>query len=169
MEKIPLKVMKGEITDTFAIVKGGERMKSIRTEWQVRCAFNSFCKQVLKHEAVDVYRKKRKRQAQELTFSDLTSQEANQLYTLDNYEEEEDTQTFQVAGKKVTSKLLEEALLTLPENKRIVVLLYYFFNLSDVEIGQLLQIPRSTVQYRRTSSFKLLKQFLEVHISECNS
>ncbi|WP_201261509.1 hypothetical protein [Metalysinibacillus jejuensis] len=35
-------------------------MKSIRTEWQVRCAFNSFCKQVLKHEAVDAYNQRRK-------------------------------------------------------------------------------------------------------------
>lgn len=141
-------------------------MKSIRTEWQVRCAFNSFCKQVLKHEAVDAYNQRRKHQAQESTFSDLTPQEENQLFTLDSYEEDENIQTFQVGGKNITAKLLEDALLTLPENKRIVVLLYYFFNLSDVEIGQLLQIPRSTAQYRRTSSFKQLKQFLEVHTHE---
>ncbi|MFJ7367924.1 RNA polymerase sigma factor [Lysinibacillus sp. NPDC098008] len=121
-------------------------MESIRTEWQVRCAFNSFCKRVLKNETVDAYHQKRKQQAQETTFSDLTPQEANQLYTLDNYDEDKDTQTFQVAGKKITSKLLDAALLTLPENKRIVVLLYYFFNLSDVEIGQVLQIPRSTAR-----------------------
>ncbi|MEK5231750.1 hypothetical protein MHB42_08210 [Lysinibacillus sp. FSL K6-0232] len=71
-------------------------MESIRTEWQVRCAFNSFCKQVLKHEAVDVYRQKRKQQAQESTFSDLTPQEANQLYTLDNYDEDKDTPVFKL-------------------------------------------------------------------------
>jgi len=146
-EKIQLKVMKGEITNTFASVKGGERMELIRTEWQVRCAFNSFCKRVLKHEAVDAYNQKRKQQAQESTFSNLTPQEKNQLYTLDNYDEDENTQVFQVAGKKITSKLLGDALFTLPENKRIVVLLYYFFQLSDVEIGQILQLPRSTVQY----------------------
>lgn len=64
-------------------------MKSIRTEWQVRCAFNSFCKQVLKHEAVDAYNQRKKHQAQESTFSDLTPQEENQLFTLDSYEEDE--------------------------------------------------------------------------------
>ncbi|KOY82832.1 sigma-70 family RNA polymerase sigma factor [Lysinibacillus macroides] len=143
-------------------------MESIRTEWQVRCAFNGFCKRVLKNATINTYYQRRKQQSQETTFSNLTRQEENQLYTVDNYEENEDTQTFQVAGKKITAKLLEDALLTLPDNKRIVVVLYYFLQLSDVEIGQLLQISRSTVQYRRTSSFKLLKQFLEVRTHECD-
>ena len=55
---------------------------------------------------------------------------------------------------------------TLPEEKRVTVLLDYFFNKSDVEISKQLDIPRSTVQYRRTSSFKWLKRFLEEHADE---
>jgi len=51
----------------------------------------------------------------------------------------------------------------LPEEKRRAVLLYYFFDMSDAEIAELYQIPRSTVQYRRTSSFELLKRYLEEH------
>lgn len=47
--------------------------------------------------------------------------------------------------------------------KRRAVLLYYFFDMSDAEIAALYQIPRSTVQYRRTSSFELLKRYLEEH------
>ncbi|WBB31682.1 hypothetical protein NM222_07435 [Parvimonas micra] len=35
--------------------------------------------------------------------------------------------------------------------------------MSDAEIAELYQIPRSTVQYRRTSSFELLKRYLEEH------
>jgi len=38
--------------------------------------------------------------------------------------------------------------------------------MSDVEIGQLLDIPRCTVQYRRTSSFELLKRYLEEYADE---
>ena len=48
-----------------------------------------------------------------------------------------------------------------PEEKRDTVLLYYFFEMSDPEIAKLLNISRSTVQYRRTSSFELLKRYLE--------
>ncbi|MEI3598598.1 MULTISPECIES: RNA polymerase sigma factor [unclassified Oceanobacillus] len=137
-----------------------------RTEWQVRCAFNAFCKRVLKNETINIFNERQQRQAREMTFSDLTPQEENQLFTLDKQYEGEEGQSFQVAGKKITPKLLAEAIRILPKEKRITVPLYYFFQLSDVEIGQLLDIPRSTVQYRRTSSFERLKRFLEEHADE---
>ena len=85
-----------------------------RTEWQIRCAFNAFGKQVLRYEAINIYNERRQQQAKELTFSDLTPQEENQLYTLDKQYEGEEGQSFQVAGKKITPKLLAEALRTLP-------------------------------------------------------
>lgn len=40
--------------------------------------------------------------------------------------------------------------------------------MSDVEIAKLLEISRSTVQYRRTSSFELLKRYLEEHAYDEN-
>ncbi|API94068.1 sigma-70 family RNA polymerase sigma factor [Virgibacillus pantothenticus] len=134
-----------------------------RTEWQVRCAFNAFCKRVLKNETINIYNERRQQQAKELTFSDL---EENQLYTLDKQYEGEEGESLQVAGKRVTLKLLAEALRTLPKEKRKTVLLYYFFDKSDVKIAELLEIPRSTAQYRRTSSFKRLKRFLEEHADD---
>nr|WP_286314232.1 RNA polymerase sigma factor [Mammaliicoccus lentus] len=137
-----------------------------RTEWQVRCAFNAFCKRVLKNEAINIYNERQRRQTKEMTFSNLTPQEENQLYTLDKQYEGEEGESFQVAGKKITPKLLSEALRALPKEKRKTVLLYYFFEKSDVEIAELLDIPRSTVQYRRTSSFERLKRFLEEHADD---
>ena len=137
-----------------------------RTEWQIRCAFNAFCKRVLKNEAINIYKERQQRQKKEMTFSELTPQEENQLFTLDKQYEGEEGESLQVAGKRVTPKLLAEALRTLPVEKRKTVLLYYFFDKSDVEIAELLGIPRSTVQYRRTSSFKWLKRFLEEHADD---
>ncbi|EKC44457.1 protein containing RNA polymerase sigma factor 70, region 4 type 2 domain protein, partial [human gut metagenome] len=60
-----------------------------------------------------------------------------------------------------TAKLLAEALHSLPDDKREAVLLYYFFEMNDAEIAKLRDVPRSTIQYRRTSSFELLKRYLE--------
>ncbi len=94
-----------------------------RTVWQVRCAFNAFCKRVLKNEAINIFNERQQRQAEEMTFSDLTPQEENQLYTLDQQYEGEEGQSFQVVGKKITPKLLAEALRTLPIEKRKTV--YY--------------------------------------------
>ncbi|WP_229720098.1 RNA polymerase sigma factor [Oceanobacillus neutriphilus] len=52
---------------------------------------------------------------------------------------------------------------SLSEEKRNLVLLYYFLHLSDEEISQRLIVPRRTVHYRRTSALKRLKRFLEEH------
>ena len=65
-----------------------------------------------------------------------------------------------------TAKLLLEAIRALPEERRKIVLLYYFEGLTDIEIAKQLNISRSTVQYRRTSSFEQLKKYLEENADE---
>ena len=136
----------------------------IRTQWQIRCAFNSFCKRTLKNETLNAHRDIRRHQLHEVSFSDLSPQEENQLYTYDEYfTDDEAEKTFCVAGKEITAKLLAEALHSLTEEKRDAVLLYYFFEMNDAEIAKLRNVPRSTIQYRRTSSFELLKRYLEEH------
>ena len=133
-----------------------------RTQWEIRCAFNGFCKDALRCEASNAHRDVRRRQKREVSFSDMTPQEEAQLYTVDRYfADRESENAFLVAGKRITPKLLADALHTLPEEKRNAVLLYYFFDMSDAEIAKLYEISRSTVQYRRTSSFELLKKYLE--------
>ena len=135
-----------------------------RTEWQIRCAFNGFCKRTLKNESINAHKEIRKRQAHEINFSDLTPKEENQLYACEDFfAEDKEEQTFFAGGKELSAKLIADAIHNLPEEKRRAVLLYYFFDMSDAEIAALYQIPRSTVQYRRTSSFKLLKRYLEEH------
>jgi len=71
-----------------------------------------------------------------------------------------------VAGKKITAELLADTLQSLLEEKREAVLLYYFFDLNDKEIARLQNVSRSTVQYRRTSAFELLKRYLEEYTNE---
>ena len=133
-----------------------------RTQWQIRCAFNGFCKRTLKNEAINAHGEIKRRQLQEVSFSDLTPQEENQLYTNDEYfTEEEAEKSFCVAGREITAKQLADALRRLPEVKRETVLLYYFDGLTDAEIATMLQSSRSTIQYRRTSSIELLKRYLE--------
>ena len=58
-------------------------MEPNRTEWQKRCTFNGFCKTVLRNEAIDAIRERKYRRKHEVTFSELSPQEENQLYTCD--------------------------------------------------------------------------------------
>ena len=102
-----------------------------------------------------------------MTFSDMTLDEARQLHTFDEYFKREAAETvFEKAGKKITPKLLLEAIRTLPEEKRKAILLYYFEGMNDTEIAELFNTSRSTIQYRRTSSFEQLRKYLEENADE---
>lgn len=148
--------------------KGGENMNPVRFEWQTRCEFNAYCKHSLRNELINALRERKSWKRREVNFSDLAPHEEKQLYTVDRYFVNEEEEAFCVGGLKITAKLLADALHSLPDEKRQAVLLYYFFSMTDAEIAEMMKIPRSTVQYRRTSSFELLKRFLEERADEWN-
>ena len=110
-------------------------MEPISREFYKQCSFQKYCNAVLHNEACDAHRELRTHKAKEVTFSDMTLDEARQLHTL-------------------------------PEEKRKAILLYYFEGMSDTEIAELLNTPRSTIQYRRTSSFEQLRKYLEENADE---
>ncbi len=139
-----------------------------RLEWQIRCEFNAYCKRTLRNELIDACRESKSRQKHEVNFSDLAPHEEKQLYTVDRYFVDENEEAFCAGGLRITAKLLADAMHSLPEEKRQAVLLYYFFSMNDAEIAELMKVPRSTVQYRRTSSFELLKRYLEERADEWN-
>ena len=83
-------------------------------EFYKQCAFQKFCNTVLHNEACDTHRELRRHKAKEVTFSDMTLDEARQLHTFDEYFKREAAETvFEKAGKKITPKLLLEAIRTL--------------------------------------------------------
>ena len=105
-------------------------MEPNRVEFQKQCIFQSFCKRVLHNEACNAHEEIRRRRAKEVSFSDLALHEERQLYTLDKYFQDEEAEpSYQQAGKKITPKLLLEAIRTLPEEKRKAIIL--FLILSD--------------------------------------
>ena len=97
--------------------KGGENVEPNRREFIKQCAFQKFCNTVLHNEACDAHKELHRHKAREITFSDLTLEEARQLHTFDEYFKGEIA--FERAGKKITPKLLLEAIRTLPEEKDV--------------------------------------------------
>ena len=80
----------------------------IRTQWQIRCAFNGFCKLALRREAMNAHRDTKQRQLREIPFSDLSPQEEKQLYVYDEYfTDDKAQQSFVVGGKEITAELLD--------------------------------------------------------------
>jgi len=123
--------------------------------------FDSFCKRVLKNEVRNYYKEMERLREKEVSFSELSAQELERLATTDKYFSTE--QIFNVLGLDVivNSESIAAALKNLPERKRDIILLSYFLELSDTEIGKKLNLIRSTVQYQRTSTLKALKKVME--------
>lgn len=141
-------------------------MKPNNHEESKQHAFDCFCKKILKHEARDYYDELKRQRSRETTFSDLSAKEMDQLYTVDKYFATE--RIFNVLGLDivVVDDVIAEALKSLSERKRDIILLSYFLELSDREIGDKLNMLRSTVQYQRTSTLQQLKKIMEVDIYE---
>ena len=146
--------------------KGGENMKPSNHEQSKRHTFDSFCKKILKNEARDYYDELKRQRKKEKSFSDLSLKEMDQLYTVDKYFVTE--QIFNVLGLDVivTDDVIAGALDNLPEQKRDIILLSYFLELSDREIGDKLNMLRSTVQYQRTRTLQMIKTFMEGDVHE---
>lgn len=137
------------------------RKSSSSDELTIRNQFDRICKLALKGEAVDYHRHMAYRQKHEILFSELPEWKLNQMFSEDEYETE--NQWFKVLGYDIEVKdaLIAEALQSLSERKREVVLLSYFMDMSDAEIARKMNLVRSTVHEHRIHSLELMKKILE--------
>ncbi len=121
--------------------------------------FDAFSKTVLRNKTRDIFHAIARQAARETEFSAMAEAQLNRLSHDDKYH----AQQFNVLDFEidVQDELMAEALATLSEDKRRIILLYYFLGMNDREIGEVLHLIRETVQYRRTSSLKQLKLILE--------
>ena len=82
-------------------------------------------------------------------------------FTTDNYFEQYDIPTvFVVKGQKiiVASKRLADTLARLPEQRRAVLLMYFFLGYTDTEVGNEYGRSRSTANYWKHTALKQLRK-----------
>ena len=140
-------------------------MNSEQYREHIEHTFNAFCKIVLYHAALGVYKKLRKKQQFEVSLDYLREFDFEPVTTTDEYFVKYDVPTtFTVHGKTVIveSEQLAAALLRLPEKRREVLFLRYYLGYSDTEIGRLFGVCRSTIFRRRKRALRLLRQEMEV-------
>ena len=132
-----------------------EKMRTVRHQ------FDYFCKKILHGEKVNYEREMEYRGKHEISFSQLTQEELGRLNSMDEYTAEE--AMFRVLDYDVVVKddLISEALKTLPEKKRNVILLSFFMDMTDTEIAKRMNLVRSTIHHHRVSSRRTLKKVME--------
>ena len=140
--------------------KGGETMIPDRHYEHKQHAFDSFCKKVIRCEAYNAYRAIGRRQDLEIPFSQLPEEAMEALAAWDVYPWE--YTSFPVDGDVILIKddRLADALTALPQRFRDILLMYWFLELADREIGERLSLSRRTVNNRRQQAYELLKKLM---------
>lgn len=122
-----------------------------------RCQFDAYCKLILSHEALDYLREMSRRRERELSFSDLSQSELNRLCTEDKHPS--DSYVFSSHGYDllIDNELVADALASLSEQEQSILILRFALDLTDLEIGMLMGMSRSSVQRCRTKTLKELR------------
>ncbi len=135
-------------------------MKSQSHEEHIRHTFDAFCKKVLRNEARDYLDEIVRKRSREISLSELPAEAMAQFAAYDRYFAEDSA--FDILGCTVyvDNPELAQAIAALPKDKQEVILLFYFLEMSDYEIARRLNMIRRSVTYRRTSTLKLLKEWI---------
>lgn len=106
----------------------------------VRHQFDSFCRKVLREEARDYERHIAWRSDHEVSLSELSEEQERQMYVLDKYPSEQTHFHVQGYDVAIENEDLANALTVLPDDKRDIVLLAYFLDMTDQEIADMLHL-----------------------------
>lgn len=123
--------------------------------------FDTLMKIVLKGEAKNYKKKIFERVAHEITFSDMSDSPIETMGVCDEYIT--DHFKFNVDGQRIYIKneLLGVAISLLSEQKRNIILMSYFLDMTDSKIANKLNFNHSNITYHRHSALKILKRNME--------
>lgn len=121
--------------------------------------FDSFCKKVLREESRSIKRKMQREK--NLLLNVIANLNREDLFVYEKYPS--DFHQFNVERHliEIENDQLARALKTLSGKKQNIILLAYFLDMTDREIANNLQIPKSSIQFYRQKSLNVLKQKME--------
>lgn len=128
--------------------------------------FDSFCKKLLRNHVRNYEKQLRRSTSRECFFEEgYRDLRLQQYFSVPPHEE---AYIFKVMNMDVAVKdfFLGAALEKLDDDRRDIVLLSYFLEMTDQEIAECLNLIRRTVSYRRGATLKQLKKILEACIDE---
>ena len=163
--KIFLNPFTDRITNLISVVsvraERGEIMKPSSFENAIRLQFDCLARKVIGRTVKNYNKELARRAKHEISFCEIPELELNQLGVSDEYPIE--FTSFDVFGTEVRvyDEKLCEAIKKLSERRRNVVLMFYFLELPDAEIAEILDISRNSVYRNRMCSLKLIRDMYE--------
>ena len=116
--------------------------------------------------ARDAYDQRKRKLKREQLFGEMSPEELNKLITTDRYFQFERDIVEDGLRFIVCDQVVYDALMTLPGAKRKIVLLSYFGEMNDREIGDALGTGRANVQYHRSRALAMMRKMLEQESEE---
>ena len=136
-------------------------MKPSSFQETIENQFDYICKRAMEDERKDYFKQLSRLAKHEVSFSEIGDYLVSQFTTTDSYSTDFQIFTLNDISVSIKNDLLSEALRNLPINKRDILLLFYFMDMSDSEIAGMLKVNRSTVYRHRTSGLAMMKKFME--------
>lgn len=112
---------------------------------------------------LDYVRSDKLKQKKYVNFSQLTNREQNELFVFDEYPSElfEEKISTQLFDAIIHNELLYEALLSIKPRSRELIILKFWGDMTDVEIGQVLNMNKGAVNKQKLRILKKLKTLME--------
>ena len=165
--KKPYSFLKSQI-NTFHVIteRGCDDMKPSDFQKTIQCQFDCKLKRVVKGIVRNYRKELKRRRNKEISYCELPEIVVEKLAVWDEYES--DYTAFDVCGieVRVLDDDLAEAIKYLSEKDREILLMYFFLDMSDTEIGKKLEINRSTSFRSRKHSLEEIKKKLKENMND---
>lgn len=126
-----------------------------------RYRFDSFCKAVLKNEAMNYLRTMKRQYEREMTFSDLSYSELQSLCFTEDYPSDSFTFTAHGCELRIDNEQVAEVFAELSPTEQSILILRFVMDMTDKEVGAVLGMSRCAVQRRRTKTLDKMRDKLK--------
>lgn len=141
-------------------LKGGENMNSKDDEIN---KFDSCVKKVLSKEVKYRIRSMKNHQKYYVNFSELDKTDEEKLFYTDSHPSDKFSEkiTTRLFDAVIHDELLYEALLSIKPNIRELLILKYWGDLTDYEVGQAMSMSQQMVNYNKNRALRNLRKIIE--------
>jgi RNA polymerase sigma factor (sigma-70 family) len=158
-------IIKGKIYSPENLIRrgGGLVPKNLSDkEKEIICRkFDSYCKKILKHAAIDYDRRINHISKHEISIDGIPENTPD-LFHKDEYFQKAVIYKLSSGGSiTVKGDIIVQMINVLPLKKREIILLSYFTDMTDAEICAALDITRGILQYQRKTALEYLKKIFK--------
>lgn len=127
-------------------------------EKAIRLQFDCLIRKVIDRTVKNYYRELVRRAKHEVPFCDVTEADLSHVAIIDEYSM--GYTVFPVYGTEVRvfDERLCEAIKALSERQRNIVLMFYFLEMSDIEIGEIIGNSRCSVYRSRMKALNIIRE-----------